>query len=245
MNCYQEVKFDKEYYENYKHTITKGTKPLYYRFWVRYLRKRLPSGRILDAGCGHGFFLKCAEKYYETFGTDISMYGIDQAKRISSKSYLQVGNVYKCGYKDGVFDVVINFDVLEHLEKPVNALREYNRILKIGGLLIISVPNVHSIGKKWKKNKWFGYQDKTHQMLISNDQWINLLEQNGFDINDIFYDGLWDSPYCNVLPTLPQHLIFKIPVAILFWLGYKFPQKFGENICIVGVKKLKVGLHEL
>lgn len=237
---YQKVKFDKDYFENYDQTLTKGEKPLYNRFWVRYLRKIRSQGRILDVGCGRGFFLKYAEKYYETFGMDISKYGIDQARHISPRSTFQIGTVYKFGYKDRVFDIVSSFDLLEHIERPAYVLQEYNRVLKIDGILVISVPNIHSIGKKWKKDKWFGYKDKTHQTLLSNNQWLDILEKNGFEIKDRFYDGLWDSPYWDGLPARLQHLVFKIPVTFLFWLGYKFPQKFGENICIVAVKKSEV-----
>jgi SAM-dependent methyltransferase len=218
----------------------RGQKPLYNRFWIRYLRKVISKGRILDTGCGRGFFLKYAEKHYETFGIDISKYGIYRAKIITPKSDLQIGLVHNLGYKNDVFDIITSYDLLEHLKTPTIALGEYNRVLKTGGILVISVPNIHSIGKKWKKDKWFGYRDETHQTILSNQQWMNSLEKNGFDIKDTFYDGLWDSPYWDRLPAPLQHLVFKWPVTLLFWLGFKFPKKFGENICIVAVKKTEV-----
>ncbi|MEM3641293.1 MAG: methyltransferase domain-containing protein, partial [Candidatus Bathyarchaeia archaeon] len=45
-------------------------------------------------------------------------------------------------FKDSVFDKIVCFEVLEHLNSPIKALKEFKRILKTNGEIIISVPNV-------------------------------------------------------------------------------------------------------
>jgi ubiquinone/menaquinone biosynthesis C-methylase UbiE len=201
--------FNRQYYDiesNYSKMILKGNKIIHNRFWIRNLHKYQPSGKLLDAGCGQGFFLKYAEKYYETFGIDISKYGISRAKLTTTKSSIQLGSISKLNYNDNSFDIVTSFDTLEHIEKPENALKECNRVLKNGGLLVISVPNTHSIGKKWKGKDWFGFRDHTHKSLLSNQQWIGAVQKSGFEIETTFYDGLWDSPYFKSTPTTIQHM---------------------------------------
>jgi len=46
------------------------------------------------------------------------------------------------GFRDSLFDRIVCFEVLEHLESPIKALKEFKRVLKENGEIIISVPNV-------------------------------------------------------------------------------------------------------
>lgn len=230
--------FEKDYYKKaYGSTILKGEKPLYHRFIIRLLKKFKREGKLLDVGCGQGFFLKLAEKYYRTYGFDISKWAIKQTKKRTKKSILKVMDIDKASnIKKEFFDIVICLDLLEHIKNPDIAIKKINSCLKNGGILLVSVPNLNSIGKKWKKNNWFGYRDKTHISLLSEKKWLEMLKKNKFKIVDKFYDGLWDSPYFNHIPNFLQHLVFKIPFSILIWFGVKFPKGLGENIIIITKK---------
>jgi hypothetical protein len=126
--------------------------------------------------------------------------------------------------------------VLEHLQSPETALHEFNRTLKIGGILLISVPNTESVGLKWKGEGWFGYRDPTHISLLSPTEWVKLLESKEFKIIDTRYDGLWDTPYFKRIPKKVQYLFLTIPSMIFFWLGVRFPKKYGENILFCSKK---------
>ena len=245
MNYSYDSKYDQEYFEKYNKTLMKGDKPLYYRLWIRNIHRHKSKGRLLDAGCGQGYFLDYANKYYETYGIDVSFYGIKQAKHISPTSCFQIGAVNNLGYQHQFFDIITGFDILEHLDDPNEALREFHRVLKQDGILALTVPNIDSIGKTWKKNEWFGYRDKTHQNLLTNEEWIAILNRNGFNIMDIFYDGLWDSPYFLKIPRSFQHIFFKIPFSLMFWLDLKFSRKYGENLCIIACKNVGVHQNEL
>jgi ubiquinone/menaquinone biosynthesis C-methylase UbiE len=233
--------FGERYFESCESTsILKDRKPLYHRFWVRYIRKHKKDGRLLDVGCGKGFFLKYAKKSYETYGIDISEFAIEKSRERLDSPRLYVGDVTHLAFSAGYFDIVTCFDVLEHVDNPTTAVKECERVLAGNGLLIVSVPNTESLGLKLNKQRWFGYRDPKHVSLLSTQEWVNLVQACGFEIVDEFYDGLWDSPYSSKLPAFVQHFMFKIPFTLLFPVlgifGIIFPKAWGENIIIVARK---------
>ena len=225
-------KYFKETAENVG-LILKSRRPLWRR-WVKVIRKYKASGKLLDVGCGPGFFLAYAGNYYDIYGVDISEYAIREAKKRVPAAKLQIGSATHLYYKRDYFDVVTCFDLLEHLPDPELAVEEFNRVLSDKGVLIIRVPNINSLGAKRRKAAWFGYRDRTHVSLWSNEEWIGLLKKSGFDIIEVFFDGLWDTPYFKLLPKLLQDVFIKLPSLVLFLCGMKFSQKNGENLCIIG-----------
>ncbi|MCG2796507.1 MAG: class I SAM-dependent methyltransferase [Actinomycetia bacterium] len=234
----EDGRFGKDYFESLSQgAILKGRKPFYHGYWIRYLKRSVPSDRLLDLGCGKGVFLSRAEKHFRTTGVDISEFAIESAGRIARRSKLHVGDAAKLSFDDGRFDIVTCFDLLEHLQEPGSVVRECNRVLSKSGLMVVSVPNLESRGLKWKKDNWFGYRDSTHVSLLSNEDWLDLFLANGFQIKEIRYDGLWDSPYFPGVPPIIQHLFFKFPFTVLFGLGIRFPKRWGENICVVAEKR--------
>jgi SAM-dependent methyltransferase len=184
-------------------------------------------------GCGLGYFIEMAAKYYECNGIDVSEYAISCANKRIKNAIMTTGDANSLEFNDDYFDIITCFDVLEHLPYPQNTMGEFNRTLKDQGILVISVPNTESIGLEWKGKDWFGYRDPTHTSLLSPRDWEKLLEKYGFTIIDIRYDGLWDPPYFKRIPNIIQYVSFTIPSMILFWLGFRFPHRFGENIIFV------------
>lgn len=236
-------KFGEQYFEstsNYPRAILKRRIGLQSSFWVRYIKKHKGGGRLLDIGCGKGFFLERAEKFYETYGVDVSEYAIEQARNRLHSTKLHIGDANRLDFDHDYFDIITCFDLLEHLDNPELAINECYLMLKEGGLFIFRVPNTDSYGASWLKENWHGYRDQTHVSLLSNGEWSQLLEKNGFRIIDRFYDGLWDSPYFGGVPALIQHIFFKIPFTVLFpllgILGIKLPRKWGENVILVSIK---------
>ncbi len=237
----KEGKFGKQYFDcMYGSSILKGKRPLQDRFWVRYIKKHKRSGRLLDTGCGKGFFLEHAEKWYETYGIDISEYAIEQARNRLHNTKLYIGDANRLDFNHDYFDIITCFDLLEHLDNPELAVKECYSKLREGGLFIFSVPNTDSYGLSWLKRNWSGYRDPTHVSLLSNEEWSQLLENNGFKLIDRFYDGLWDSPYFKVVPVFIQHIFFKICFTLLFpllgILSIKLPRKWGEGVILVSIK---------
>jgi ubiquinone/menaquinone biosynthesis C-methylase UbiE len=113
-------------------------------------RESICSGRkLLDVGCGYGFFLEEANR------EGWSIQGVEpceHAHRYSQKNGLKVdlGDLFQQRYQDNSFDVVTMFYVLEHVRDPLSYLREAYRVLKSGGLLLVRVPHTTPIVKLLK-----------------------------------------------------------------------------------------------
>lgn len=227
--------YDVEYFRKTRNNVgllLKTMRPLWWR-WLKIIRKYKSSGCLLDVGCGEGYFLQYAERNYDTYGIDVSEYCIREAMRKTNKTKLSVNSIKQIDYKNETFDIITCFDVLEHLEYPETTIKKIGYILKSGGLFVIRVPNLSSLGCDLKKEGWFGYVDKTHLSLLSNQEWFSLLNENDFKIIEVFYDGLWDTPYIKIVPKFIQNIFIKLPSLGLFILGIKYPMKLGENLCII------------
>jgi SAM-dependent methyltransferase len=105
-----------------------------YAFAARFAAGR----RVLDAGCGTGYGATELANYAGLTGIDVSWDAVDFARRYSPCAQASVGAM---PFRDGSFDLVIAFEVIEHLPDWQALLREARRALADNGLLIVSTPN--------------------------------------------------------------------------------------------------------
>lgn len=104
--------------------------------------------RILDVGCGDGYFtilLKEACKANDVYGIEISEKGVKLAKEKGIKCYHLDVDEENFPFEDNYFDAVTALELIEHLFDPDHFLDEVYRVLKPGGLLFLSTPNLASI----------------------------------------------------------------------------------------------------
>lgn len=205
-----------------------------WRFWLRILSKYKNKGKLLDLGCAFGYFLQFAEKYYLSVGLEKFLPAALKAKRISDTNVV-CADASNLPFKSKQFDFVTLFDILEHLSDPSACIKESNTKLINGGILVISVPNMNSLGKKLKSEKWFGYRDKTHISLLAPKKWQSMLKREGFKILRVFSDGFWDIPYFPFSKSLQK--VFFIPGVLQNILGLPLIPPVGENLCIIAKKK--------
>jgi len=101
--------------------------------------RRFPECKLLDVGCGwEAKFLKSVESYIASgVGIDFKAPSLESANLRTISVTLDD----KLPFEDNSFDVVSLMAVLEHLEKPLDILREIHRVLKNGGVLIGTVPS--------------------------------------------------------------------------------------------------------
>ncbi len=100
--------------------------------------KRAPL-KILNIGCGTGGTIRMLEQFGTVYNVDVS----DEALRLMKKNGFK--NLYKVDgidlpFEKNSFDLVAAFDVLEHIEDDQAALKEWYRVLKRGGKVMITVP---------------------------------------------------------------------------------------------------------
>ncbi len=146
-----------------------------------FIKRERKSGRLLDIGCGQGFFLKTAQEH----GFDI--YGIDVSKR----AVLYASNTFgiKASVKtlddlliqDKTFDLITLWHVLEHFVNPVEELQKIRRLLANDGVCIIEVPNLHSLKFILSRNKWVGGNHPLyHRSFFTNKSLVETLLRSGF-----------------------------------------------------------------
>lgn len=98
--------------------------------------------RILDVGCGCGFFFKVIGEGENHVGLDLSRIFIKGAKKIVPWVDLIHQNAKRLPFSDASFDVVVCNDVLEHAFFPDRIVREIDRVTKPGpNRIFISLPN--------------------------------------------------------------------------------------------------------
>ena len=96
--------------------------------------------RILDIGAGTGIVLKILQHIGTAFGFELSLEGIKYLKKRKLKSIICADADQPLPFKNDSFTLITCLDVLEHLEKDVNLLKEMIRVSKPGGHILVAVP---------------------------------------------------------------------------------------------------------
>ncbi|MDP3938747.1 MAG: class I SAM-dependent methyltransferase [Deltaproteobacteria bacterium] len=108
--------------------------------------KRAEGGepaRILDIGCGKGFFLKrAADRGWEAHGLELSPHAVKFAKEKLGLRHVAMGRVENVAFRARMFRVITLWDVIEHLADPGPILRKSAELLAEDGLLFIQTPNI-------------------------------------------------------------------------------------------------------
>ncbi|MEE3258624.1 MAG: methyltransferase domain-containing protein [Candidatus Latescibacterota bacterium] len=165
------------------------------RLLLRLMRKMLPGGKILDAGCGSGSLaLDLCRAGYEVEGVEDSAEFADlvgeQARRLGLAARLGVqrASVTELPFANGSFDGLICGEVLEHVlpEKGGDqaGVREFHRVLKPGGVLIASVPldpRLWDHSDEWAR----------HVKRYRRDEFIALFVAAGFTVERV---RVWGFP---------------------------------------------------
>lgn len=149
--------------------------------------RREPAGRILDVPAGEGALAKrlkaigydvaCCDLYPEIFRLD----GVE----------IRSGNLdTRLPYDDQSFDSVVCVEGLEHIENPSNAIAEFARLIRTGGTLVVSVPNIMNIEERLK---WLVSGYTSHFKPLSTEALADIsraypgIEEVALHINPIGY----------------------------------------------------------
>jgi SAM-dependent methyltransferase len=101
---------------------------------------------VLDLPCGEGAFTKrMLESGANVFSADFL-----NILRIPHGQFSVVDMNQRLPYADAMFDAVVCIDGIEHIERPFDFIRECQRIIRKGGVLIISTPNLSALRSRWR-----------------------------------------------------------------------------------------------
>ncbi|OGY62910.1 MAG: hypothetical protein A2745_00280 [Candidatus Harrisonbacteria bacterium RIFCSPHIGHO2_01_FULL_44_13] len=180
--------------------------------------------RILDIGCGNGFFAEQLRRddFWEVFGYDAGDYATNERKKYFRE--FKVGNINfeMLPWPDDFFDAVSAWQVIEHLENPHHFIREVNRVLKPGGIFFLSTPNIFNIFNRLiflKSGDMPRWQEK-------NDH-IALFPKGVFKKTVLKYFNIIEKGFCKG----------EFPYG--FFRKFRFPENewFGKSIYYVLRKK--------
>ncbi len=97
------------------------------------------EGEVVDVGCG-------AAPYRGMCSQRVSRYvGVDRAGAVIDGVEVVSGDAHALPFGDGAFDAAVSFQALEHVERPGECVREMARVLRPGGLAVITVPGVWAL----------------------------------------------------------------------------------------------------
>ena len=127
----------------------------YHSILLSLLEKYLPKKKglkILDAGCGTGLFAKKLARFGDIFGVDVNSEAVKFAR--SRKINTVKASIAKLPFKDNMFDLITSLDVLCHssIKDDIVALKEFKRVLKPEGLMLIKLPAFNWLTNKHDKH---------------------------------------------------------------------------------------------
>jgi 2-polyprenyl-3-methyl-5-hydroxy-6-metoxy-1,4-benzoquinol methylase len=143
-----------------------------------------PAGKLLDVGCGGGRFLSRMKKCgWRVEGTDFDEQAVNKVTaRYGIKTH--VGDLLQCKLVKNSYDAITMSQTIEHLYNPKETLDECLRLLKPGGLLVMTTPNTNSMGAATYGASWRGWEAPRHLHLFSVDSLQRLTKKSGFDLNE-------------------------------------------------------------
>jgi len=202
---------------------------------LKYLLKSVPDPRgkrLLDVGCSSGLFLdearqagfavQGAELSPKTGGVARDQLGLD----------VHIGDWRDAGYDDASFDVITLFDVIEHLPDPQAELTALRRLLKPGGILLQSTPDIdglfpqlsHRLAKRL--DYWPHPEPPHHLFQFSTTTLTRLTENAGYQVfradqTRIWLDYSFGTPReWRISPKLLAYAMVFAPIAYVApWVG--------------------------
>lgn len=186
---------------------------------VAFVRKTLKA-KVLDVGFVSGTL---HNEILDEFGQK-NVVGLDTEVKKTTKFEVK-GSAEKMPFKANTFNSIMAGELIEHVHQPQNFVRESFRILKKGGVLLITTPNVKSLVNRVFKN----YHHEFHVSLFTKEKLWKLLEDEGFKIESYrTFPYTEESCNCSRLPT---------SIKIRALLHHVLPESLRENMCFVAVKK--------
>jgi len=188
-----------------------------------YLSLDYISGDVLEVGCGEGRGVELILPKARSFtGIDKIHDVVDTLKaRFPEGDFRQMIIPPFNELKDNSFDIVISFQVIEHIKDDLAYLKEIHRVLKPGGKALITTPNIKmSLSRNpWHIREYTANELKVQAQSIfphvkmyginGNDKVMSYYEENRRSVNNMMK---WD--FLNLQYRLPR-FVLKIPYEIL------------------------------
>lgn len=164
-------------------------------YLYKLVRSYISGGSVLDIGAGTGLLLNWFKKRgWKVDGVEISPVAGLVAKR-KFKINLRIGDFLDVKLPENKFDLITLNHVLEHVYEPRQTINKVAKLVKKGGMVMISCPNIEGIGPYLFKNKWYAVDAPRHLYQFNYLTLSRMLERAGFKILKVDYSFYWDNFY--------------------------------------------------
>jgi 2-polyprenyl-3-methyl-5-hydroxy-6-metoxy-1,4-benzoquinol methylase len=156
-----------------------------FKLQLKYIHRFLPQrGMLLDVGCATGNFLNAAREYdWKVMGLEV----MEKAARVAHEHYglyVSQADLESFAGPAGSMDAVVLWDVLEHLPSPRRALERIHQLLRPGGMVFFSIPNLVSFDRYLFGKEWIGWDPPRHFTLFDHKTLKAMLASTGFELVD-------------------------------------------------------------
>jgi len=200
--------------------------------------KKSTDLHILDVGCATGVFLEIMRDLgFKTTGIEIS----DFARGVAVKKGFDVHSteLESTHFPQAHFDLITMWDVIEHLEDPLSALKNCQKLLKPEGHLVLSTPDASAWLARFLGNHWLGFQCLGEHVFFFGKKSIrNMLEKAGLEVRKITPVGK-HLPLERFITRLMFYTrIFRIlsPLQRLFGTHSSLYINSGDTMCVIAQK---------
>lgn len=194
--------------------------------------------KILDLGCGNGYFSYLLSKLpirLNITGIDNHVNAIEDAKMFVGERNAKfiIGNAERLPFAKNSFDKIVMSEIIEHVRDDVKVLKEASRVLKPGGILLLTTPN-KSYPFLWDPINWFlehflnshiksgffaGIWNE-HLRMYKPGEIKDKLGKSGFRVDSVELLTLWCLPFNHYLVNLGARLLY----------GKKFSKDLSDDI---------------
>jgi SAM-dependent methyltransferase len=185
--------------------------------------KTLVKGRTLDIGCNAGDI--------HSLLPSTELYGVDLVIGNYRKDVVK-GDAQALPFKPNSFDTVVAGELIEHLPEPEHFAAECLRILRSGGLAVVSTPNKDSLINRLFGTYWHRQYDRSdpqvHKSLFNIPELAGLFTRTGFVVDRIFclpYDDKRSAKQAGYKWRKMRSVIHRV-----------LPRHLQENMFVVGRK---------
>jgi len=152
---------------------------------------------LLEVGCGEGVFAANLKAVHAEAGNLVEVWGVEMDEVAAGKAAAVLDRVLQGDVAvvlpdlpSGHFDCIVLNDVIEHIPNPGELLRSLRPLLKPGGRLVASIPNVRyffnvvdlAVHGRWDYTDE-GILDRTHLRFFTRSSMIRLLQDCGFEVD--------------------------------------------------------------
>ena len=187
-----------------KHLARTGTDDQWYGDLVS------PGSRLLDAGCGDGMHcVRATNRGAACVGIDIDLRHLRTAALLCGEyasgtpRFVHADLEGVLPFKTGEFDTALLLDVIEHIDERTRLLRDVHRLLRGGGVLLLSAPNRETSWKKRLRAAGLGsFADPDHKVEYTWCELVTEIHGGGFEPQGSPATIVYDTPLAGLIDLL-------------------------------------------